>query len=82
MHFIGRPLAEIVDEMSLSDEVKAALRGERNVFRDILDVALTYEKGEWDEFLKHVEKFKVDKKRIPELYVDSVSWAEGTLKVA
>ena len=80
--FIGRPLAEIVDEMSLSDEVKAALKGESNTYRDMLDVVLTYEKGEWDEFLLHAGKFKIDKKRIPELYVESVAWAEETVKVS
>ncbi|HNR13436.1 MAG TPA: HDOD domain-containing protein [Thermodesulfobacteriota bacterium] len=78
--FIGRPLDEIVDDMPLSQDVKAALKGERNIYRDLLDIALCYETGDWDTLLKYIAAFDIDQSKIPQLYVDSVMWAETMLQ--
>jgi len=47
--FLGQPLAEAVERLPLSDEVRAALLGGDNVLRRIYNVVLAWERGAWDE---------------------------------
>jgi EAL and modified HD-GYP domain-containing signal transduction protein len=47
--FLGRPLAEAVERLPLSDEVRTALLGRDNVLRRIYNVVLAWELGAWDE---------------------------------
>ncbi len=43
----GRPLAELLDMMPLAPEVIAALLGDRNHARSVLDLVQAYERGDW-----------------------------------
>jgi len=47
--FLGRPLAEAVERLPVSDEVRTALLGGDNVLRRIYNVVLAWERGAWDE---------------------------------
>lgn len=47
--FLGRPLAEAVERLPLSDEVRTALLGGDNVLRRTYNLVLAWERGAWDE---------------------------------
>lgn len=47
--FLDRPMASILNELPLSDEIKGALLGEENDFKKIYELVTLYEKGRWLE---------------------------------
>jgi EAL and modified HD-GYP domain-containing signal transduction protein len=74
--FLDRPMDEILGELPLDPKVKAALLGEENRFRDVLDVVLDYEKGDWKNLTYSAEKSNLDVKKMVALYLDAVEWAK------
>ncbi|MCP5102104.1 MAG: HDOD domain-containing protein [bacterium] len=73
--FLDRPLEEILVELPLAPAIKAALLGEDNRFRDVLDVVLDYERGDWRNFNQSAGRLRLDETRAVSLYLDSVEWA-------
>ena len=45
---LNRPLTDALADLPLSAEIRAALMGEANVARAVLDVVVAYESGDWD----------------------------------
>jgi c-di-GMP-related signal transduction protein len=39
-----------------------------------------YEKADWQNFAEFTQKLNFDEKKIPDLYLNAVRWAEKTLK--
>ena len=74
---MGRPMPEILDSISIAKDVKAALLGEENAFRDVYNLVTSYEAGEWEEFSQRAAKLRVSEEILPELYVKAVEWADG-----
>ena len=77
--FVGRPLAEVLAEMPLSQEIKAALSGEKTAFRNPLELVLFYERADFTELHGTIEKLNLKPEEIAEVYVDSVERAEQAL---
>jgi len=73
---IGRPLSEIVKSMHLSAEVKNALLGIKNKYRDIFELVINYQSGNWEKFLKSINKLSLNQTIVPKLYLESVEWAD------
>jgi EAL and modified HD-GYP domain-containing signal transduction protein len=78
---IGRPLEEILEEMNLTKEVKGALLGQENDYRDLYDLVVGYESGDWDKCFQSASKLNLDTKSIPESYLKAVDWAEEIVGV-
>jgi len=72
--FIDRPKSDIFSELPISEDVKGALLEEKNDLRDVFEVVQSYEKGDWKTFSELSEKFKLDEKKIPELYHHTLEW--------
>jgi len=77
---IGRPLAEVLEKIPLPEDIKKALLGEDNRYRDLLGMVIHYEKADWQNFAKFAQKINFDENKIPDLYLNAVRWAEKTLK--
>lgn len=45
---LGRTMAESLADVSVSDDVAAALHGASSPLRDLLDACIAYERGDWD----------------------------------
>jgi EAL and modified HD-GYP domain-containing signal transduction protein len=73
---VGRPLREILDSVRLSTEVKNALLGMSSKYRDILELAMHYQTGNWEQFSHSVKKLSLSEAIIPKLYLESVKWAD------
>ena len=56
---IGRPLAEILEDMNLAKEVKGALLGQENGYRDLYDLVVSYESGDWDRCFESASRLNV-----------------------
>lgn len=72
-----RPMTEILTELPLSTDVKDALLEGKGVFGDVLRFVSAYEIGDWDEIFKISPQLALDEEKIPELYYDTIAWANG-----
>ena len=75
---LHKPMCEVLEELSLADDVKAALQGESNEFRMILDHAINFENGDWTgiETWNH----GLTPAEIMSEYVKAIEWADELKK--
>lgn len=72
---LERPIESVLAELSLPDEAAAALRGEDNVYRRLLDCAIAYERGEWDHSLQLARRADLDPALLRVAHQDALRWA-------
>ncbi len=67
-----------LEYMPLDEDLKAALLGESNAFKLMLDEIINYEQGNWEQMLgSGVERYKA----FPQAYYSAVKWANEMLVV-
>lgn len=72
---LGRPLADILAELPLSREVTQALVAGEGSLGGVLDVAQSYEKGDWDRSSRAADEIGLDENSIPRVYLQAVTGA-------
>jgi c-di-GMP-related signal transduction protein len=72
-------MEDVLKEVTLRDEIRDALLGKKNSFRQVFDIALLYEMGAWDglEGAAALRGMSVD--TIPPVFLQAVEWARGVL---
>jgi EAL and modified HD-GYP domain-containing signal transduction protein len=70
---VGRPMADAIADLPLSDAARRALLGERNPLRSILDAVVAYEGGSWDLALE--TGVSPDERTLPKAYGSALTWA-------
>jgi len=73
--FMDRPMADILADLPISEDIKAALQGDPNRLRQILDLMVSYERGEWKAFSEASQKLQFEEKEIPGFYFKAVASA-------
>lgn len=71
---LDRPMLEILADLPLSPEVKAALMGKKDGHGRFLGLALAYERAQWDQMAVVVGSLSLDMMRLPACYRESVAW--------
>jgi len=61
--------------LPLDPDIKDALLGKDNRYRQVLDVVLDYEQGDWRNFSQSAERLDLDEKKAVSLYFEAVEWA-------
>ena len=81
-----RPLPEIVRELALPQNVRAALLGEPGILRDALQAAIAYEQGAWAQLADAMARIPLPESCSPELFsaaarsaADILGWPAQTL---
>jgi EAL and modified HD-GYP domain-containing signal transduction protein len=69
----GRPMTEALGDLPLTARARAALLGERNQLRAVLDAVMAYETGAWEEAL--TSEFVTDELILPRAYRSALTWA-------
>jgi EAL and modified HD-GYP domain-containing signal transduction protein len=72
-------MTEIMEELPLDQQIKKALLGYDCRLRTALDMILSYEKAEWEEFSRRAEELHVKEELVPRLVLDSQEWANAAL---
>lgn len=75
--FLERTMEDILKDLPLSANIKDALLHGKGVFGEVLRFAKAYEKGDWDTLFEVADGIGLDEERIPELYFDTVTWANS-----
>jgi len=78
---MDKPMSEILGQLPLSEETKSALLGADHLFRDILDIVVSYERGDWVRFSNVAASINVREEVLPTLYQDSMRWVNRALQV-
>ncbi|MFZ5353036.1 MAG: EAL and HDOD domain-containing protein [Bacillota bacterium] len=77
----NRPLSDILNELPISEDIKAALEGKKGLFSSIYMLILSYEKGDWDSVQELAAELRIDPAGIPVKYLDALHWTEGVFEV-
>jgi len=75
--FFERPMEEILDELPLSIDVKLALIDQSGIFGHVLRLVENYEKGAWDDIFNIASQLKLPEEVIPEMFFESIVWANA-----
>jgi EAL and modified HD-GYP domain-containing signal transduction protein len=77
-----KPLPELLEQIPVTAEIRAALLGEPGKFTDLLDLIRHYEKARWDEVLNLCSDLGLNQDDIPGMYMDALEWARLSLSGA
>ena len=76
---LGQDMQEIMAKMPLEDEIKDALCGEANKASDLLNLATSFEKGDWGEIDRLLADFRLDPERVALANNQAQIWAHNIL---
>lgn len=71
---LDQPLPELLGRMALSDNVNAALLGEKNSLGDTLAMVKAYDRGDWDRVDHFAARTGLSIDALPKAYHRSVQW--------
>ncbi len=74
--FLDRPIDEILEELPLKDDVKAALIGKPNLYREVLDICIDFERAEWEKVARQVKALKLNMSNLADYYIESIEWGK------
>ena len=74
------PMDDVLKELPLSEDVKAALTGVQNRFRLVFDTMIAYERGEWQRFSHYAASLGLDERMVPDIFRKSLEWAHQALE--
>jgi c-di-GMP-related signal transduction protein len=77
---LDRQMSDVLTEIHLPPEVKAALLGEHNQFRLAIDSVVAQEQGDWQGIRSCIEQMDIEEARFPEAYIQSVQWVRQLLE--
>ncbi len=72
--FLGRPLKNILSYLPIPDDVCQALLGHPNTLRQLLDLVIAYEKGDWPQVLQYSRQLQLPSSQLAPKYLSAISW--------
>lgn len=76
------PMEEVLKEVVLADDLNAALLGEDNDLRRILDLVIAYEKGDWDKVIACCEREHIPVDHLKPKYDAVLEWYNALQSVS
>jgi EAL and modified HD-GYP domain-containing signal transduction protein len=76
---LNMPMAQVLADLPVNDEIRNALNGQPSRFRAVFEVVLHYETGTWEQLEKSAHAAGVNEAIIPEIYSNALAWADGIL---
>lgn len=68
-------LANILEELPVSKDVKGALLGHDGFFHDIHELTVSYERADWTKVFQCAKKIGLPDNELPGLYLKTLTWA-------
>jgi EAL and modified HD-GYP domain-containing signal transduction protein len=76
---LDRHMEDVLKDIYIEAEVKAALLGEENIYSDVCNLVIAYEKGDWENVDDYTKKIGVNESVLPTYYFSSTKRANITL---
>ncbi len=77
---MNRKLDDILNELPIANKIKWALLGSKGILKDVYDIVLDYERGEWNKVSQQIEKFDLKEEDLSQLFINAVEWSNEVLK--
>jgi EAL and modified HD-GYP domain-containing signal transduction protein len=77
--FLDQPLDAMLSTLAVPEEVRGALLGQPGPLRDILKVALGYERGHWSAVLESCNQLNIRLGAAHRRYIEAVAWADQSV---
>lgn len=78
---LGRPMAEALSDLPLSDIARDALLGHQNPLRSVLDAVIAYEDGGWERAIASAETIAASESGLQQAYTGAIGWAHELTSV-
>ena len=76
---LGRPMEEILDDLPIRTSIKEALLGKTNLFKTVLDLAISYEKANWMDLPPLASRLGIEESEVQQSYSNAIEWADQTI---
>jgi len=76
------PMAVVLQDLTVHEEIKKALLGRTSRYRPIFEVVLDYESGTWEQLEESCRRCGLHENFLPDLYLQSVRWVSDILAEA
>ena len=73
---MSRPIDEILQEITVEDDIRETLTGRQGPFLSVLNLAIAMEKGEWETVSKLAAELQIEEQPLSGAYMDAVKWAQ------
>ena len=70
-------MENIMSKLPLSENIKNALVKRTGELFSCLEMAKSYERGDWDQFSELAKDHKINEARLPECFLEAISWADA-----
>ena len=74
--FLGRPMAEVLDELPLEKHIKMPLLGQKGKLWRVLQLVRAYESAKWEEVSRYAQILKVSEDDLPKIYMEAIEWSQ------
>lgn len=74
------PMPEILEKIDLADDVREALLHRTGPHAPLLELAESYEAGEWDRVASLAASLGVSTVELPDIYLSALGWARGQME--
>ena len=71
---LSLPMEDVLKEVALADDINAALLGEDNDLRHLLDLVIAYEKGDWDAVITCSDRLNLPADQLKPIYDNVLEW--------
>ncbi|SFC77480.1 EAL and modified HD-GYP domain-containing signal transduction protein [Bacillus sp. OV322] len=76
---MGVPMKDVLQELSLHEEISQALLGEHNIYKKILDLAIEVEGANWESAEMMCASLGFDSSQVFEACKEALFWSSGLL---
>jgi c-di-GMP-related signal transduction protein len=72
---LGKPMADAISDLPLSEPARAALLGQNNALRSVLESVIAYEDGGWEDAVASAETIGAPEPELQKAYTGALIWA-------
>jgi EAL and modified HD-GYP domain-containing signal transduction protein len=72
---LGRSMSEVLIDLPIGPETQAALRGQDNWKRRVLDCVIAYERGDWDKAIELASRTAIERTLLPVAHAEALRWS-------
>lgn len=70
-------MENLMIKLPLSDQLKTALVNKDGDLRNYLELAMAYEKGDWDRVSLYSKEIGIDDNELPKVFLEAINWADA-----
>ena len=79
--FLNRPIEDILDEVSLKQEIREALIKKKGIFGEILELVIAFERSKWEEISVIEKYYDLEPRKLYNKYLKAVDFAYETMNL-